>query len=168
MPWWGWIVIGVMLLGSEVIVTTDFYLAVLGAAALSVALLAGLGVEAVWMQWALFAGLAVGYLLGIRTRLSARLGLNGPEKALLSGDVATVQERIEPGETGAYSGAHGSTEDGDFMASACGNVRRLGEPGAAGLDRVVCEKSADPKRQQFQNTGGWHDRRSQPCVRHPG
>ncbi len=25
--------------------------------------------------------------------------------------------------------------------------------------RVVCQKSADPKRQRFPNTGGWHDRR---------
>ena len=33
---------------------------------------------------------------------------------------------------------------------------------------VVCQKSADPKRQQFPNTGGWHDRRSRPCMRRPG
>ncbi len=33
---------------------------------------------------------------------------------------------------------------------------------------VVCQKSADPKRQQFPNTGGWHDRRSRSCVRRPG
>ena len=35
-------------------------------------------------------------------------------------------------------------------------------------DPVVCQKSADPKLQQFPNTGGSHDRHSQPCVRHPG
>ncbi len=29
---------------------------------------------------------------------------------------------------------------------------------------VVCQKSADPKRQQFPNTGGWHDRRSRPAC----
>jgi len=34
--------------------------------------------------------------------------------------------------------------------------------------RVVCQKSADPKRQQFPNAGGWQDRRSRPCVRRPG
>ncbi len=107
MPWWGWIVIGVMLLGSEIIVTTDFYLAVLGAAALSVGLVAGLGLETAWMQWALFAALSVAYLLGIRKRLADRLGTNTPEKPLLEGDVAILQEDIEPGATGAAE-LHGS------------------------------------------------------------
>ena len=101
MPWWGWIVIGVMLLGSELIVTTDFYLAVLGVAALSVAIAAGLGFETPWMQWALFGGLSVAYLLGFRKRLAMRLGTDGPQKRLLEGDVAVLQERIEPGTTGA-------------------------------------------------------------------
>ena len=54
MPWWGWLVIGAMLLGAEIIVTTDFYLAVLGVAALSVGLVSALGLETPWMQWALF------------------------------------------------------------------------------------------------------------------
>ncbi len=101
MPWWGWIVIGVMLLGSEIIVTTDFYLAILGAAALSVGLVAALGLETPWMQWALFASLSVVYLVGIRKRLSARLGTDAPERALLEGDIAILQEDIEPGATGA-------------------------------------------------------------------
>jgi hypothetical protein len=101
MPWWGWIVIGVMLLGSEIIVTIDFYLAVLGAAALSVGLVAGLGLETAWMQWALFAGLSVVYLVGIRKRLADRLGTDTPAKVLLEGEIATVQEDIEPNATGA-------------------------------------------------------------------
>ncbi len=29
-------------------------------------------------------------------------------------------------------------------------------------------KVGRPKRQQFPNTGGWHDRRSRSCVRRPG
>ena len=100
MPWWGWIVIGVMLLGSEIIVTTDFYLAILGGAALSVGLIASLGLETPWMQWALFAGLSVVYLLGIRKRLTDRRR-DAPEKALLEGEVAVLQEDIGPGATGA-------------------------------------------------------------------
>ena len=107
MPWWGWIVIGVMLLGSEIIVTTDFYLAILGAAALSVGLAAGLGLETAWMQWALFAALSVVYLVGTRERLASRLGTDAPERALLEGDIAVVQEDIDPGKTGAAE-LHGS------------------------------------------------------------
>ncbi len=107
MPWWGWIVIGVMLLGSEIIVTTDFYLAILGGAALSVGLIASLGLETPWMQWALFAGLSVVYLVGIRKRLADRLGTHTPEKPLLEGHVAVLQEDIRPGATGAAE-LHGS------------------------------------------------------------
>lgn len=101
MPWWGWIVVGGMLLGSEIIVTTDFYLAVLGAAALSVGLLAGLGFETAWMQWSLFAFLSVFYLVAFRQRLARRLGTDDPDAALLVGDIALVQEQIAPGQTGA-------------------------------------------------------------------
>ncbi len=101
MPWWGWIVIGVMLLGSEIIVTTDFYLAILGAAALSVGLIAALGLETAWMQWALFASLSVVYVVGIRKRLADRRQRDAPEKALLEGEVAVLQEDIGPGATGA-------------------------------------------------------------------
>ena len=101
MPWWGWIVIGVMLLGSEIIVTTDFYFAVIGAAALTVALAAGLGLETAWMQWLLFAGLSVAYLVGIRERLARRRRGEPPEKEALLGEVAVLQEEIAAGATGA-------------------------------------------------------------------
>ena len=101
MPWWGWIVIGVMLLGSELVVTTDFWLAVVGAAALSVGLAAGLGLEAAWMQWALFGGLSIAYLVGFRRRLADRLGETPDDLPLIEGDYAVVRETIAPGATGA-------------------------------------------------------------------
>ncbi len=48
-------------------------------------------------------------------------------------------------------------------------VEERRDPGAPlGASPVVCQKSDDPKRQQFPNTGGWQDRRSRPCVRRPG
>jgi membrane protein implicated in regulation of membrane protease activity len=100
MPWWGWIVIGGMLLGSEILVTTEFYLAVLGAAALSVGLFAGLGLETAWMQWALFGFLSVFYLVAFRQRLARRVGTDEPDTPLLTGDIAIVQEEIAPGQTG--------------------------------------------------------------------
>ncbi len=101
MPWWGWIVIGGMLLGSELLVATEFYLAVLGAAALTVGLVAFLGLTGpAWLQWALFAGLSVAYLFAFRRRLADRLGDERPGRRLLENEVATVTERIEPGGTG--------------------------------------------------------------------
>ena len=56
MPWWGWVVVGAVLLGSELFVTADFYLVFLGIAALAVGLAALAGwPEVPWQQWALFA-----------------------------------------------------------------------------------------------------------------
>ena len=51
MPWWGWIVLGCLLLGSELVITTDFYLAILGAAALTVAAVASLTAVGLWALW---------------------------------------------------------------------------------------------------------------------
>jgi len=100
MPWWGWMVVGCMLLAGEAAVTADFYLALIGLAALTVGLL-GLGLEGpLWLQYALFAVLSVGYLVGFRGRLAERLGASGEEPPLLEGEIAIVQEDIAPGATG--------------------------------------------------------------------
>lgn len=60
MPWWGWMAIGALMLATELGVSADFWLAVVGAAALGTSLLGLFGVDApVWMQWAVFASLSV-------------------------------------------------------------------------------------------------------------
>ena len=43
MPWWGWIVLGTVILISEIIVSTDFYLVFFAASAVIVGLLVLLG-----------------------------------------------------------------------------------------------------------------------------
>lgn len=101
MPWWGWIVAGGILLGGEAVVATDFTLALLGAAALTVGLVGAAGLEGpIWLQWGLFSVLSAGYLLVFKRRLSAPLGPDTPQDRLLGGEVAIVQEEIAPGETG--------------------------------------------------------------------
>ncbi len=103
MPWWGWIVVGAVLLGSELFVPTDFYLVFLGISALLVGALelAGLGAP-VWAQWLLFAAFSVASLVLVRRQLGARFrdqrGLD--VDPTLVGEVAIVRERIEPGATG--------------------------------------------------------------------
>ncbi len=103
MPWWGWIVVGAVLLGSELFVPTDFYLVFLGISALLVGALelAGLGAP-VWAQWLLFAAFSVASLVLARQQLSARFrdqrGLD--VDPTLVGEVAIVRERIDPGATG--------------------------------------------------------------------
>lgn len=74
MPWWGWIVVGAVLLGAEMlVVATDFYLVFLGVAAIAVGGVAWLDLGlSPSGEWALFAGLSVVLLVGFRARFAAR------------------------------------------------------------------------------------------------
>ena len=99
MPWWGWILVGAILLGSELFVTTEFYLVVFGTAAMAVGLLAAALDVAVWEQWTAFAVLAVVFLVFFRQRIWSFLqrdGADRPTEGVL-GEYATISQRIEPG-----------------------------------------------------------------------
>jgi hypothetical protein len=101
MPWWGWVVVGAVLLGSELFVTADFYLVFLGIAALAVGLAALAGwPEVAWQQWALFALLAGGALALFRGRIYRRIAPGARVGELVVGEIAVVGERIEPGGVG--------------------------------------------------------------------
>ena len=61
MPWWGWMIFGALLLGSELlIVDAGFYLVFIGVAAALTGLLEvmGLGLEP-WVQWVVFSVLSL-------------------------------------------------------------------------------------------------------------
>jgi inner membrane protein len=99
MPWWGWIVVGAVLLAAEVVVPTDFFLVFLGASALAVGLLGLIGWDAaVWVQWLAFAALAILSLVFLRGWLRARPTAGVPETVM--GEAATATEPIEPGGLG--------------------------------------------------------------------
>jgi membrane protein implicated in regulation of membrane protease activity len=102
MLWWAWIAVGAILLGSELaFVDAQFYLVFVGASAFVVGMvqLAGLGM-AVWLQWLIFAVLAVASMLTFRRRIyeSMRRGLpamkSGP-----AGEIVTMPMALPPGET---------------------------------------------------------------------
>lgn len=103
MPWWGWIVVGAVLLSAELAwVDADFYLVFLGVAALVV----GGSVYAVpelpvWAQWLGFGALSVLSMLDFRTRLYAKVRGSPPgfEDGLI-GERATASEAIAPGKRG--------------------------------------------------------------------
>ena len=83
MVWWGWMVIGVLLLGAELfIIEADFFLVFLGAAAILTGLL-GLAVPAVpeWGQWLVFAALALISMLFFRKRVYRLLRREVPDMA---------------------------------------------------------------------------------------
>ena len=110
MPWWGWLAVGTALLAAEVAVQTEFWLAVIGAAALGVGGLLLLGVPGpVWLQWLLFAVLSVLLAMTVRRQVSerfARLG-KGIEPELI-GEHGTSREDIAPGAVGSVE-VRGST-----------------------------------------------------------
>lgn len=103
MPWWGWIIAGVVLLAAELLaIEAQFYLVLLGVAAL----LTGLGVVAglpgqPYAEWALFAVLAIVLMFGVRRQLYGWLvGSPPPMYEAVVGEIATVSETIEPGALG--------------------------------------------------------------------
>lgn len=101
MPWWVWFVVGALLLASEAVVTTDFYLAVLGLAAMALAGVAASGLaESFSLQGPLYAGLSIALLVLVRKKLGAWLGPRDRLAAQIVGEIATVQQAMAPGDLG--------------------------------------------------------------------
>jgi membrane protein implicated in regulation of membrane protease activity len=103
MLWWQWIILGVILLGSEMVVDAEFYLVFIGAAAIAVGLvgLAPLAIPS-WGQWLLFSVLAIVGMMSFRSYFHTKIRGNLPDmNAGLDGEQVTVLELIGPGEQGA-------------------------------------------------------------------
>jgi hypothetical protein len=106
MPWWGWVIVGAVLLGAELLaVEADFYLVILGAAAVLVGLGGAAGLTGPrWAQWAIFGALAIVLLVVARRRMQALLLGGGPPPAggyeALIGEIAVAQGAIPPGGIG--------------------------------------------------------------------
>src|SRR5690349_18396540 len=95
MTWWGWVIAGAILLGAELsFVNAQFYLVFVGSAAILVGL-ATLAVPlAEWLQWGLFAVLAVVSMVAFRSRIYQRFRgatpapTTGPKGGLITLPVA--------------------------------------------------------------------------------
>jgi membrane protein implicated in regulation of membrane protease activity len=99
MPWWGWILVGTLLLAGELLVVeADFYLVFLGFAALCVGALdlAGLG-GPLWLEWLAFALIAVVSTVFFRQRVYRRLR---PPPGGDVGDSVVGQVVVVPRELG--------------------------------------------------------------------
>ncbi len=102
MQWWAWITVGAVLLGSELTyVNAQFYLVFVGAAALVVGFLDLTGlIPAVWIQWSLFALLAIGSLMAFRRRVYERIRGRLPDIKLgPKGETVILPAELPPGET---------------------------------------------------------------------
>jgi membrane protein implicated in regulation of membrane protease activity len=104
MIWWYWMLLGLVLLGAEMITPGGFYILFFGLAALVVGSLAGLGlVQAEWLQWLSFSGLAVVSLLIFRGPLLAWIKtqeVESPAVDSMGGETAIPLEDLAPGDTG--------------------------------------------------------------------
>ena len=73
MNWWGWVIAGVILLGAELfLVNAQFYLVFIGIAAILAGLATLLLPLADWLQWGLFALLAIVSMVTFRSRIYQR------------------------------------------------------------------------------------------------
>ena len=101
MPWWGWIVLGAIILISEMIVSTDFYLVFFAASAVIVGLLVLLaGSLSVAAQWLLFASLSIGTLVLFRARLREKIKTREQDVDKLEDEIAVATERLAAWATG--------------------------------------------------------------------
>lgn len=99
MSWWGWIATGAILLGAELaFIDAQFYLVFVGSSALIVGLLAMAGIlSAPWLQWGLFAALAVITMLTFRRSLYARMRARLPVvKSGLAGELVDIATPLAP------------------------------------------------------------------------
>ncbi len=112
MIWWYWMLAGLVLLGAEMVTPGGFYILFFGLAALAVGTVAGVGlVQAEWLQWLLFSGLAILSLLVFRGPLLAWIKTRDKELPTVDsmvGESALLLEDLMPSGTGKVE-LHGTT-----------------------------------------------------------
>jgi hypothetical protein len=103
MYWWLWLVLGLVLIGLEVLTPGGFYVLFFGIGALVVGTLAGLGWGGpTWLQWLLFSAISVVSLLVFRPyliRLTRSKERPDPMDTL-EGETAILTEEVAPGAVG--------------------------------------------------------------------
>jgi inner membrane protein len=128
MAWWGWVLVGTMLLSAELmIIEADFYLVFLGIAAVTVGFLdvAGFGGPR-WVEWLMFAGIAVGSTVLFRQRVYAQMRPpGGPVSDSVVGETAKVEAAMAPG-------AHGHAE----LRGSLWQAKNVGEAPLGAGDRA--------------------------------
>ena len=129
MTWWGWIIAGAILLGAELsIVDAQFYLVLIGTAAIAVGLLA-LGLPSLdpAMQWAAFGVFSIVSMVGFRARVYRYLRGHPPEVATgPGGGTLTLPAALAPGDSCQveYRGSFWTARnDGDEPIPAGGHAK---------------------------------------------
>jgi membrane protein implicated in regulation of membrane protease activity len=118
MLWWAWVILGLALLGLEVVTPGGFFVLFFGVGALVVGVLVVLGVGGPpWAQWLTFSVVSVASLVLFRGRLLAwfKEDRPGPQLDTLRGEVATLLEDLPPGAIGKAElrGTSWTAQNGD-------------------------------------------------------
>jgi membrane protein implicated in regulation of membrane protease activity len=144
MPWWAWVLAGVVLLLLELSVGT-FYLFFLGMAAIAVGLIVLFGVGGpLWLELLLFVILSTGLLLLLRRPLLGKFKVQTGSRDidLLVGELAVASEAIVPGDRGKVTmrGSNWNAKNVGDLPLAAGQRCRVEE--VNGL--VLSVRAANP------------------------
>jgi membrane protein implicated in regulation of membrane protease activity len=102
MTWWAWMILGAVLFGAELFaIDAQFYLVFLGVSAAIVGLLSLLGLSAPeWVEWLVFAGLALVSMFTFRKALYEKIRGNVPGfRSGMAGDFVELPAGLQPGQS---------------------------------------------------------------------
>ena len=130
MQWWTWMILGILLLATELLaIDAQFYLVFLGAGALVVglAMLVGLDLP-VWLQWVTFAIVSLAFMVTIRRKLYDKLRV-APRKigSEAVGQTVQIAEELPPGRScrAEYRGTTWKAVNVDDVTLPAGSIARI-------------------------------------------
>jgi membrane protein implicated in regulation of membrane protease activity len=131
MEWWIWLLVGLLLLLTEVLTPGGFYFLFFGIGALATGVLAGFDVAGpVWAQWLVFSGISVVSLLLLRPHLIKMMGSPGAHEVdSLVGETCVAVDDIP-------ANGFGKAE----MRGTAWNARNVGQRALARGERCKVER----------------------------
>ncbi len=106
MPWWGWMIFGAFLLGSELLgVDAAFYLVFIGLAAVLTGFIEVIGIDLEpWVQWLAFSVFGLVLMIFFRKKLYQKLRGDGVGYEVgPTGEMVQMAETLQPGDSGRLS-----------------------------------------------------------------
>ena len=131
MAWWSWGILGMALLCVELLaVDAQFYLVLAGVAAILVGLLGLVGIDLpVYLQWLLFAVLAIATMFTVRGKIYGKL-MSNPKLGKIDTDLdqhVVVTQELAPGKSCRleYRGSGWTALNVGEQAIAAGDSARI-------------------------------------------
>jgi len=130
MQWWTWLILGILLLATELFaIDAQFYLVLLGAGALvtGLALMIGIDLPA-WLQWVTFAIVSLIFMVTIRQKLYEKMR-TAPVKlgSEAVGKTITIENELPPGAScrAEFRGTTWKAVNVDEVTLPAGSVVRI-------------------------------------------